>query len=77
MTKNIESLPCSILPAVDDMIPLNGVPSMRTWTANSRHVFERLCRSVTVKTGHAVLEVFVLFFFFLFFCFNFFCFVFF
>eukprot|EP00009_Paramoeba_aestuarina_P000924 CAMPEP_0201513858 /NCGR_PEP_ID=MMETSP0161_2-20130828/5826_1 /ASSEMBLY_ACC=CAM_ASM_000251 /TAXON_ID=180227 /ORGANISM="Neoparamoeba aestuarina, Strain SoJaBio B1-5/56/2" /LENGTH=550 /DNA_ID=CAMNT_0047910235 /DNA_START=31 /DNA_END=1683 /DNA_ORIENTATION=+ len=58
LTQNIESLPCAILPAVDDMISVESIPKMNTWTTSSADVFARLTRGMkNVKCGRAVLEV--------------------
>mmetsp|Transcript_25861 Transcript_25861/g.72414 ORF Transcript_25861/g.72414 Transcript_25861/m.72414 type:complete len:498 (+) Transcript_25861:47-1540(+) len=57
LTKNIETIPCTVLPILDDMIPLGGVPKMTTWQTNSADVFRRLCSDFDVRTGRAVVEV--------------------
>jgi len=42
---------------MDDLIPLQRVPQLHTWTTNSKQVFQKMTENVTVYLGQAVTSV--------------------
>ena len=61
LTPQLSSVPATILPLIDDLIPLSRVPggkdfTMRSWTRDSREVFAKMTAACRVKTGSRVLS---------------------
>eukprot|EP01124_Arcella_intermedia_P013668 TRINITY_DN20087_c0_g1_i1.p1 TRINITY_DN20087_c0_g1~~TRINITY_DN20087_c0_g1_i1.p1 ORF type:complete len:322 (+),score=35.23 TRINITY_DN20087_c0_g1_i1:543-1508(+) len=57
LSTHINFVPSIIVPIIDDLIPINGVPKLTTWTANSSEVFKGMTKSIGVFLGHPVTAV--------------------
>jgi len=57
LSVNLDAIPAVIVPIVWDIMPLNRAPRLKSWTGNSRAVFDGLTKNVIVHTGFTVTSV--------------------
>eukprot|EP00123_Amoebidium_parasiticum_P004173 comp15457_c0_seq1/m.12432 comp15457_c0_seq1/g.12432 ORF comp15457_c0_seq1/g.12432 comp15457_c0_seq1/m.12432 type:complete len:491 (-) comp15457_c0_seq1:6-1478(-) len=57
LTDRLNTLPASIVPVLEDLMPVSRTPNMDTWVKNSEEVFEAMLRGVDTRRNTKVTSV--------------------